>query len=205
MNQHKTTEERDEVLFAFHKAYERPTAEQIIEWTSRYPQFAEDIRAHAAVSRDWDASEGLPAAEADDVMLARGYSNALNALYSADIKATPSAPLSAHGGFHAIITARGKEVFQLANELDIARGVLADLFNGWMVPPIRQRLIDAVLFSLAITRETFDNALQFSLQNPRFGQAKADKAPTVSPRSCDESIRESNMPAERVRYWLEEV
>jgi hypothetical protein len=205
MNQHKTTEERDEVLFAFHQAYGRPTAEQIIEWTSRYPQFAEDIRAHAAVSRDWDASEGLPAAEADDVMLARGYSNALNALYSADIKTTSSAPLSAHGGFHAIITARGKEVFELANELDIARGVLADLFNGWMVAPIRRRLIDAVLSSLAITREAFDNALQFSLQNPRFGQAKADKAPTVSPRSCDESIRDSNMSAERKRYWLEEV
>jgi hypothetical protein len=205
MNQHKTTEERDEVLFAFHQAYERPTAEQIIEWTSRYPQFAEDIRAHAAVSRDWDASEGLPAADADDVMLARGYSNALNALYSADIKATSSAPLSVHGGFHAIIEARGKEVFQLASELDIARGVLADLFNGWMVAPIRRRLIDAVLSSLAITRASFDDALQFSLQNPRFGQAKADKAPTVSPRSCDEIIQDSNMSAERKRYWLEEV
>jgi len=95
MSKHNIAEERDDVLFAFHQACERPTAEQIIEWASRYPQFAEDIRAHAAVSRDWDACEGLPAAEADEVMLARGYSNALNALYSAEIEAEASAPLPA--------------------------------------------------------------------------------------------------------------
>jgi hypothetical protein len=105
----------------------------------------------------------------------------LNALYSADVEATSSAPLSARGGFHEIMTARGKEIFQLATELDISRGVLADLFNGWMAAPIRRRLIDAVLSSLAITREAFDSALQFSLQNPRFGLAKADKAPTDTP------------------------
>jgi hypothetical protein len=49
--------ERDEVLFTFHEAYERPTAENIIEWTRRYPQFADDIRAHAAVAWDWAATE----------------------------------------------------------------------------------------------------------------------------------------------------
>jgi hypothetical protein len=205
MSQHNTTEERDEVLFAFHQACGRPTAEQIIEWTARYPQFAEDLRAHAAVSRDWDACEGLPTIEADEVMLARGYSNVLNALYSAEIEAETSERLPAPSGFHEIMKARGKEIFQLANELDIARGVLADLFNGWMTAPIRQRLIDAVLLSLSITREVFDNALQVSLQSPRFGHAKADAAPTMSPRSCDQIIRDSNMSTERKRYWLEEV
>lgn len=44
--------DRDEVLFAFHQACERPTAEQIIEWTQRYPPFADDIRDHAAVRLD---------------------------------------------------------------------------------------------------------------------------------------------------------
>jgi hypothetical protein len=51
----KTTE-RDEVLFAFHEAFERPTAADIIEWTKRYPQFADDIRAHAAIAWDWATS-----------------------------------------------------------------------------------------------------------------------------------------------------
>lgn len=202
MTTHKGAEDRDEVLFAFHQACECPTADQIIDWADRYPQFAEDIRAHAAVSRDWAAQEGLPVVEADASMLARGYSNALNALYNAEIEASASA--SASQGFHDILSARGKEVFQLANELDIARGVLADLFNGWMLAPVRARLRDAVIRSLAMTRDAFDNSLKFALQNPRLGYAKADNTPTVKARSCDEIIRESNMSPERQRYWLEE-
>jgi hypothetical protein len=202
MSSHNRTDDRDEVLFAFHQACERPTADQIIEWTGRYPQFAEDIRAHAAISRDWAAREGLPVAAADEAMLMRGYSNALNAIYNAEIKA--SAPASSSQSFHEILGAQGKEIFRLAGELDIARGVLADLFNGWMYPPIRKRLVDAVLFSLAITRDAFDYALEFALRNPRFGYAKADNAPSLTPRSCDEIIRDSNMSPERKRYWLEE-
>lgn len=204
MTMHSGAEDRDEVLFAFHQACERPTAEQIIDWTERYPQFAEDIRAHAAVSRDWAACEGLPVAEADEAMLARGYSNALNALYNAEIEASASATVSASQGFHDILSARGKEVYQLASGLDIARSVLADLFNGWMRGPVRKRLADAVISALSITREAFDNALLFALQNPRLGHAKADGVPTITPRSCDEIIRESNMSDERKRYWLEE-
>ena len=48
------------MLFAFHQACKQPSAEDILEWTSRYPQFADDIRADAAVARDWAAREGLP-------------------------------------------------------------------------------------------------------------------------------------------------
>lgn len=202
--QHNKKEARDEVLFAFHQACERPTAEQIIAWTDRYPQFAEDIRSHAAVSRDWAASEYLPTVEADGTMLARAYSNALNALYEAEIRASSAAPAHAANNFHEMLNERGKEVFQLAGELDIARGILADLFNGWMLAPVRKRLIDAVTSSLGITRATFDFALTFALQNPRLEHAKADNAPTVAPRTCDEIIRDSNMSPERKRYWLEE-
>jgi hypothetical protein len=197
-------EDRDEVLFAFHQACESPTADQIIEWIERYPQFADDIRAHAAVSRDWAAREGLPVAEADETMLARAYSNALNAIYNAEIKASSPAPVSPFQGFHEILAAHRKEVFELASELDIARGVLADLFNGWMLPPIHKQLVDAICYSLSITVEEFNNAFRGALQNPRFGHAKADKTPAVLARRCDEIIRDSNMSDERKRYWLEE-
>src|ERR1700720_1062418 len=94
MSKHNIAEERDDVLFAFHQACERPTAQQIIEWAERYPQFADDIRAHAAVSRDWAACKELPVAEADETMLDRAYSNALSALYDAEIKASSSASSS---------------------------------------------------------------------------------------------------------------
>ena len=51
---------RDEVLYAFHRAYERPSAAEIIEWVTRYPQFAEDIRGHAALARDWAGGQSRP-------------------------------------------------------------------------------------------------------------------------------------------------
>jgi hypothetical protein len=204
MSQQKKTENRDEVLFAFHQACVRPTAEEIIAWSERYPQFAEDIRAHAAISRDWAACQDLPAEEADETMLARAYSNALNELYKAEVRTSSAETPSAARTFHETLGQRGKEIYQLADELDIARGVLADLFNGAMLPPIRQHLKDGVMSALAMTRGGFEHALTFALQNPRLGHAKADKAPTVIQRRCDEIIRDSGMPAERIRYWLEE-
>jgi hypothetical protein len=79
------TDTRNEVLFAFQQACEHPTADQIIEWTRRYPQFADDIRAHAAIARDWAARNGEPVAEPDESMLACGYSRVLNALYNASL------------------------------------------------------------------------------------------------------------------------
>lgn len=53
----RRAKKRDEVLLAFQEACKRPTTEQILQWTNRYPDFAEDIRAHAAIARDWAASE----------------------------------------------------------------------------------------------------------------------------------------------------
>lgn len=206
MKQHERKEERDEVLFAFHQACERPTAEQIIAWTERYPDFAEDIRSHAAVSRDWAASEGLLAIEADETMLARAYSNALNVLYQAEIDASSAAAIEpAAKDFHQLLKERGKEVWQLASELDIARSVLADLFNGWMLAPVRTRLVVAVTSALRITQEVFNNALTLAQQTPRLEHAKAVGTPTITPRSCDQIIRESNMSDERKRFWLEET
>ena len=41
---------RDEVLFAFHRECATPTLDQIIDWTQRYPEFADDIRAHAGIT-----------------------------------------------------------------------------------------------------------------------------------------------------------
>ena len=90
MTDRTQTPDRDNVLFAFHEACPRPTAEQIIDWTSRYPQFADDIRAHAAVARDWAARKELPAEEPSESALARAYSRALNALYKADAEAKPA-------------------------------------------------------------------------------------------------------------------
>ena len=82
---------RDEVLFAFHRAYPRPTPEQTIEWTKNYPEFAEDIRIHAAIRLEWAARSEETEEEPDDLLLRRGRSRALNAIYHAKEAASSTA------------------------------------------------------------------------------------------------------------------
>jgi hypothetical protein len=197
------TGEREEVLFAFHEAYDRPTADQIIEWVNRYPQFADDIRAHAAVAWDW-ATLGEESEQAiDETVSARAYSQALNIIYSAQ-PAPEAETAKPCRTFQQIQAAVGKETHQIARELDISRAVLSDLFNGSMTPPIRKRVIDHVVSILKTTVEEFNYALEYALRVPRIGQAKSQHTPTVIPHSCDDIIRNSNMSADRKRYWLEE-
>ncbi|SRR5712692_4310938 len=203
MSGHNENEERDKVLYAFHEECERPTTEQILDWVRRFPKFAEDIRAHAAVSRDWAVRESDVKTEASQTLLDRGFSNALNALYNAQVKAADASPSAHAQSFHDIAAARNMDAARVAREINIARGVVADLFNGWMLAPIRNRLIDAVCRVLAITRDVFDSALNVTLQNPRLGHAKANQTPAIKPRSCDDIIRD-NVPADQQPYWLEE-
>ena len=81
---------RDEVLFAFHRACPRPTTEQVAEWTKNYPEFAEDIRIHAAIRLDWEARPEEASEEPDDLLLRRGHSRALNAIYNAKASSSSS-------------------------------------------------------------------------------------------------------------------
>jgi SOS-response transcriptional repressor LexA len=75
---------RDEVLFAFHEACERPSPELILEWATQYPQFADDIREHAEHLLAWAAHEDRSGAPDDDAQVTRSWSRALNAMYNAE-------------------------------------------------------------------------------------------------------------------------
>jgi hypothetical protein len=198
------TADRDEVLFAFHQECARPSAEQIVAWVNRFPQFAEDIRAHAAVAWDWATQAAEREVEVDEILSSRAYSQALNIIYNAETSSAPANNPTPCRTFQQMQEAASKETYQLAREMDVGRSVLADLFNGWMRPPIRKRLVDGLLSLLDTSREEFDFALECALRQPRLGHAKADLMPVVVQRSCDEILRESNMSEERKRYWLEE-
>lgn len=206
MTDRPQTPDRDEVLFAFHEACPRPTAKQIIDWTSRYPQFADDIRAHAAVARDWDARKELPADEPSETTLVRAYSRALNALYQADAEAAARASNGEY--FQEILAERSMDVPALAREvgggIGIRRSVIADLINGRMRPPVGSRFLDAFCSVLAITHDRFSAALERALATPRYGFAKSDTAPTVTARSYEDVVRDSGMTEDQIRYWLDE-
>jgi hypothetical protein len=201
MTHHNQIDELDEVLFAFHRACANPSADEIIAWTDRYPQFAADIRAHAAILKDWAARRNLPADEPDELMLTRARSRALDALYNAEVARRADAS-SSERSFAQMMQARGTDVPQLARDLNIARSVLADLVSGGMRGPVGRRLIDALTHALAITEDAFQAALQVALRAPRLGHAKAHETPSIIARSYEEIIRDSAMPPERQCYWL---
>jgi hypothetical protein len=194
--------ERDRVLMAFHNECQKPSVEQILAWIERFPKYADDIRAHAAVARDWVAGAEGSDEEVSQSALDTAYSNALNAIYSAQKN---EAQANAAASFDDIAAARNIDPVDMADEMDIARGVLADLFDGAMLRPVRKRLKDAVCAMLQISDAMFESAHELSLNNPRFGHAKATGAPVIRARPCDDIIRNSPMTPERTRYWLEEV
>ncbi|MER8464515.1 hypothetical protein [Mesorhizobium sp. M1396] len=195
------SKDRDDVLYSFHTDCPAPSAADIIEWTKRFPQYAEDIRAHAAIARDWTAQADVDV-EIDEVTLQRAHSRALNIIYRS-AEADSGVPSQAVG-FFELLTRAGTRISDIATEIGIARAVVADLFNGWMRPPVGGRLSRAVMHALRIDQAAFDREVLFALANPRMGEAKASGPPQVLQRSYREIVESSGMSAERIHYWLEE-
>jgi hypothetical protein len=202
-----TRNERDAVLLAFHDECERkpPTANEILSWIKKYPQFAEDIRAHAAVALDWATGPAPTTDDESDCMIAKlAFSQTLNLMFDADQAKTSAAQSQNCESLHQVLAHTGKTLPQLARELDVGREVLADLFNGWMCPPLSKRLVAALKRALSITDEQFVVAFDQSSRSPQFGYARAEGPPRIRARPFEQIIRESNMSEERKRFWLEE-
>jgi hypothetical protein len=204
MNDLDQNQERDEILFALHKEYTNPSAEQIILWVNRYPQYADDIRSHAAIIKDWAAREIMPVLEPSEAMLSRGQSRAMDALYKAQTASVAQQSGATASTFDQIMASRGTDVPELSRKLDVSRGVLSALVSGRMLPPVGERLVAAMTNYLAISREVFNSALQFACATPRLGHAKAEGTPNVIPRSYEDLVRASSMPADRKQFWLGE-
>lgn len=195
---------RDEVLFAFHRECATPTVDQIIDWTQRFPEFADDIRAHAGIMREWAADEEAEEEVVDELMMNRARSRALNAIYNAQAAEQADAEAAPEATFDQLLSDVGLDTRKLSRAIDVGRDVLADLFRGRMSPPVGPRLVNALLDQLRATRAQFDRALAYSQANPSMGHAKASQQPTVVQCSYEESIRRSSMSPERKSYWLEE-
>ncbi|MDO9223595.1 MAG: hypothetical protein Q7U20_07775 [Caulobacter sp.] len=196
--------QRDEVLFAFHQECPRPTADDILQWTKRHPELADEIIEHAALRLDSAAMEGEPEEEIEEVLLARGHSRALNALYNAQRAAEAKGAEGESATFDSLMASAGKSVPLLARELDVGRDVLSDLVSGRMLKPIGKRLAAAVMGAVHASETAFQSAVDYALANQRLGMAKANRQPTVVARPYEEIVRRSSMSDERIAYWLGE-
>jgi hypothetical protein len=203
MTKNANTDARDRVLLAFHQAHERPSAEDIIEWTEKYPAFAEDIRVHAAILRDWAAQDDITHQIPTELALTQARSRALSELHAAR-KESGSDKSTAAMSFDAMISAKGTNIPQLARHFDIDRGVLADMISGMMLAPIGERLVSAWTAFFTVSRDMFEKALLLAQENPRLGHANSNGPPQIRRRPYENIVRSSSMSEERIRYWLGE-
>lgn len=196
---------RDEVLFAFHRECPTPTVQQIADWVERYPSLADDIREHAALRLDWAAQREGDEDQVEELLLTRGRSRALNAIFKAQRAAQAQADNADAATFDQLMSQAGKNVPQLAREIDIGRDVLSDLINGRMLAPVGRRLVDAFVQAVGSTVEAFHAAFDHACANPRMGMAKASGQPTVVAQSYETIIRRSSMGEDRRAFWLEDA
>lgn len=194
--------ERDAILFSLHKAGKNPTAKEIDDWVKQYPEYADDIRSHAAIIKDWAAREDLPALEPDEATVSRSQSRAIDALHRA--RAAAVGERAGARTFDEIMAATGTDVPGLARKLDIKRSVLSALVGGRMLAPVGDRLVSALTDCWSITTEVFEAAVRAALTAPTLGIPKAGSTPTVIPRSYEELVRSSSMTDARKKYWLGE-
>lgn len=196
--------ERDEVLFAFHQTCHNPTSQQVNEWTRRYPQYADDIREHAAVRAQWASDSDEQDVQPDESLLARGRSQALNLLHNARQESAAAQNISEKTWPQAV-SAAGFDIPRLARCINIDRMVLAELNAGRMRLPLGRRLSDALTDVFGVSTAWLERAVADLLAGPRrLGHAKADEAPTINTRSYAEVIRASPMSDDDKRYWLGE-
>lgn len=192
---------RDDVLFAFHEACEHPTAEQVMEWTRRYPEFAEDIIAHAEHQLAWKAQPDLHDAEPAEADIARNWSWTLNAIYEAE-KAGSLKGATDGETFSQLLERAEFTIPALARRIDIDRLVLGEINAGRLRLPIDTRLLEAMSKALARAANDIEQAIARTLAAPVLGNAKASNKPEIHTQSYEDVIQSSNMSDEKKNYWL---
>lgn len=192
-------QERDEVLIAFHEECDIPTRADVERWTQAHPDFARDIREHAAVRLAMVADLVEHPAQLDDNMVARGRSRVQAAMFEAEAgdRAAPLGPT-----LIAMLKSAGLTQPDLARRLPIKRVVVADLFAGRM-RDVRPRFSTAISRELGVSVAAFNVAHARAARIPAFGgRAKSVGQPLVNQRSFEEIIRSSGMSDEEIAYWL---
>ncbi len=190
---------RDEVLIAFHEECDIPTRADVERWMQAHPDFAQDIREHAAIRLAMVADLVEHPAQLDDNMVARGRSRVQAAMFEAEAGdlAAPSGPT-----LTAMLKSAGLTLPDLARRLPIKRVVVADLFAGRM-RDVRPRFSTAISRELCVSVAAFNVAHAHAARIPALGgRAKSVGQPVVNQRSFEEIIRSSGMSDEEIAYWL---
>ncbi|MCJ2007048.1 helix-turn-helix domain-containing protein [Methylobacterium sp. J-092] len=182
-----STEDLDDIIFRFHQAAEPLTPELVGDWVGRYPQFADDIRAHAVEIVDMRFLAGQDAGDE---------------AAPADEPATPVAGTT----LRAVAKAAGTSLRDLADDLGIARSIVSDLNTATIeTASVRGRFVRLASERLGVTMEWLSTVLAGPGEASVGAAFKAEGMPGVGRRrTWEEAVRDSDMDAGRKAFWTAE-
>jgi DNA-binding transcriptional regulator YiaG len=193
----------DSVLFQFHREVTKPTPDIVAAWSRMYPEYAADIQAHAVemLNLDSRADASVPDMES---LEAEARSAGINAVFEANQR-DAAAPVVCTS-LREVAAHAGLSLRELADNIGIARSVVADVNSGAIMPETVSNKFFRVVSSLV--KKDF-GVLRGLIPKAHVGvmhEAIAFKAaapPSAGkPRTWRDAINASDMPEDKKAYWL---
>ncbi|WP_019998658.1 hypothetical protein [Aureimonas ureilytica] len=176
------TQTLDDVLFGFHQAADTVTPQLLSEWTARYPEFADEIRAHAVEIIDME-------------LLAEIRS-----------PAPVAAPAMSAVTLRSALQEAGTSLRDFADGLDISRSIVADVNTGRIDEATIPRRFSRLAASRLQRSPDWFHSVVVSSNEAAFAPSfKASELPSAGrQRTWEEAVRGSDMSEERKAFWLAE-
>ncbi|MBX9908483.1 MAG: helix-turn-helix transcriptional regulator [Beijerinckiaceae bacterium] len=170
----------DDILFKFHQVAEPISPELLNVWTGRYPQFANEIRAHAVEIMDMELLASTQALAAAQSLVGEAVT------------------------LRAALQEAGISLRDFADRLDISRSIVSDINSGRIdheTIPKRFARLGAAQIGKAM--DWFEAIVRSSHETAPTPAFKAKAAPSIGrQRTWEEAIRGSDMDEDRRSFWL---
>lgn len=200
----------DDALNTFVAENDQPTADNLQEWVSRYPQFRQDLVEFAAV---WAQQLVLPraaemGAEAEKILLDRAMSHVINVAYSCEEEERAQA---ARNDPIVSLTGEAQRVKMKPSQLAKACGLDLALLSKLTNRQIKPQTIPVKLIRLLARhlRKTTTAVRAYFTHPPRAATGKAflsrGRPRSVGQQSFADAVRSSSLSAEERARWLDEV
>ena len=178
------------VLADFAETCPSPDARQLREWTTRHPEFAEDIVTLAALLIGGEVRAASASARRERT--------------GADARVPPSPERSGAHTLADLLRRAGTDVPALEIRTGMRREVLAKLHAGLLAPPIEGRLVPRLAAALGTDAAAVRAAIMASAAAPMTIHAKAAGAPIVIRQSYPDALTTSGMSQRERDDWLAE-
>lgn len=175
-----TPQTLDDVLFEFHQVPDPISPKLLNAWTSRYPQFADEIRAHAVEIMDMELLASTQGASAAQTRVSEAVT------------------------LRAALQEAGTSLRDFADRLDISRSVVSDINSGRIDPAtISKRFARLGAAQIDRAMDWFEAVVRSSRETGPAPAFKAKALPSVGrQRTWEEAIRGSEMDEDRRSFWL---